>query len=91
MATYRDKETMITAGIYEKGKSPEIDEAIDRHQAIEEFLMQEEYEPSSMKMTLDALSALTGIEIPEEEYGETPAAGIPSTAELTDRAAENVH
>lgn len=90
MATYRDKETMITAGIYEKGKSPEIDEAIDKHQAIEEFLMQEEYEPSSMKMTLDALSALTGIEIPEEEYGETPAAGIPSTAELTGRTGENV-
>ncbi len=73
MATYRDNQTMITAGIYQKGNSPQIDEAIDKHQAIEEFLMQEEYEPSSMKDTLDKLALLSEIEIPQEEYVEQPA------------------
>jgi coproporphyrinogen III oxidase-like Fe-S oxidoreductase len=56
-----------------KGNSPAIDEAIDMHQPIEEFLTQEEYEPSSMKETLDKLASLSGVEIPESEYVEAPA------------------
>lgn len=43
------------------------------HQPIEEFLTQEEYEPSSMKETLDKLASLSGVEIPETEYVEAPA------------------
>lgn len=70
MSTYHDRETMITTGIYQKGNSPEIDEAIDKHKAIEEFLCQEEFDPCPMNDTLAKLSALTGIEIPEEEYVE---------------------
>ena len=84
MATYSDNETMITAGIYQKGNSPEIDEAIDKHGEIEEFLKQEEYEPCPMAETLKKLSALTGIEIPEEEFVEAPAVGIPTTAQIVD-------
>ena len=84
MATYSDNETMITAGIYQKGNSPEIDIAIDKHGAIEEFLKQEEYEPCPMADTLKKLSALTGIEIPEEEFVESPAIGIPTTAQIVD-------
>lgn len=72
MATYQEKETMITTGIYQKGNSTEIDEAIDKHSAIEEFLKQEETEQCSIKDTLDKLSELTGIEIPEDEYSEKP-------------------
>src|SRR5574344_1039784 len=72
MSTYQDRETMITTGIYQKGNNAEIDEAIDKHSAIEDFLKQEETEQCSMKDTLDKLSALTGIEIPEEEYSEKP-------------------
>ena len=75
MATYSDNETMITAGIYQKGNSPEIDEAINKHGEIEEFLKQEEYEK---------LSTLTGIEIPEEEFVEAPALDIPYTAQIVD-------
>ena len=75
---------MITAGIYEKGSSPEIDEAISKHMEIEEFLKQEEYEPCPMPETLKKLSAITGIEIPEEEFVEAPAIGIPTTAQIVD-------
>lgn len=84
LATYSDNETMITAGIYQKGNSPEIDQAIDKHMEIEEFLKQEEYEPCPMNETLQKLSALTGIEIPESEYVEAPAIGIPTTAQIVD-------
>mgnify|MGYP003294000529 FL=1 len=72
MAMYQEKETVITTGLYSKGTSPELDLAIDMHDKIEEFLKQEEFEPSTMKQTLDKLSELTGIEIPESEYSEAP-------------------
>ena len=52
MAAYADKETMITAGIYQKGNSAAVDIAIDKHEEIEEFLKQEEYEPCTMEETL---------------------------------------
>ena len=84
MATYQENETMITAGIYQKGNSPAVDLAIDKHMEIEEFLKQEEYEPCTIKDTLDRLSALTGIEISQEEYSETPAIAIPTTAQIVD-------
>ena len=41
MSVYADNETMITAGIYQKGTSPQIDEAIQMHEPIFEFLEQE--------------------------------------------------
>ena len=84
MATYQENETMITAGIYQKGNSPEVDEAIAKHAAIEEFLKQEEYEPCPIEDTLSKLAAITGIDIPEEEFVENPAVGIPNTAQIVD-------
>ena len=86
MSSYQDNETMITAGIYQKGNSPAVDIAIDKHDEIEEFLRQEEYEPCLIEQTLARLSALTGIEIPEDEYAENPAAMIPTTAQIADSA-----
>ena len=35
---------------------------------------------------LDTLSELTGIDIPQEEYIETPALSIPTTAQIVDAA-----
>ncbi|MBP5568994.1 MAG: FliI/YscN family ATPase [Treponema sp.] len=70
MSVYADNETMITAGIYQKGTSPQIDEAIQMHEPIFEFLEQEEEELCKMEDTLKKLSALSGIEIPESEYAE---------------------
>ena len=84
MATYQENETMISAGIYQKGNSSSIDEAIDKHEAIEEFLKQDEYEPCPMEETLKKFSELTGIDIPEDEYVESPASLIPSTAQIVD-------
>jgi len=86
MATYQENETMITAGIYQKGNSPAVDEAIDKHMEIEEFLKQEEYEPCTIEDTLSKLSKITGIDIPEEEYSESPARAIPTTAQIADAA-----
>ncbi len=73
MADYASQEEMILAGVYQKGNSPEIDEAIDKHPAIEEFLCQEEKDHCTIEDTLQKLSALSGIEIPEEEYQESPS------------------
>lgn len=88
MSTYANNEMMITTGIYQKGASREIDEAIEKHGEIEKFLMQEEYEKCPMEATLAALSKLSGIEIPEEEYAKSPAASIPSVAQIADEAAK---
>ncbi len=62
----------IKAGVYQKGTSPELDLAIKKHSEIEQFLQQEENENCSMTDTLDMLSKLTGIDIPQEEYDENP-------------------
>lgn len=84
MATYQDQETMITAGIYQKGNSAEIDRAIEKHAEIEEFLKQEEYEPCPMNQTLDKVSELTGMEIPEEDYAEQPGLNNPTSAQMAE-------
>ncbi|MBP5463576.1 MAG: FliI/YscN family ATPase, partial [Treponema sp.] len=59
MADYAQQEEMILAGVYQKGNSPEIDEAIDKHDAIEEFLCQAESEHCTIEDTLQWLSVLS--------------------------------
>ncbi|MBQ9539266.1 MAG: flagellum-specific ATP synthase FliI, partial [Treponema sp.] len=66
------QEEMILAGVYQKGNSPEIDEAIDKHDAIDEFLCQTESERCTIEDTLQRLSVLSGVEIPENEFPEMP-------------------
>lgn len=72
MATYQNNALMINSGMYTKGDSPAIDEAIDKYDEIEEFLKQDEYEKCTMEDTLNKLGAVAGIEIPKEEYVEAP-------------------
>ena len=72
MADYGQQEEMILAGVYQKGNSPEIDEAIDKHDEIEEFLCQAESEKCTIEDTLQRLSVLSGVEIPEAEFPEMP-------------------
>jgi len=67
MASYASSEELIAVGAYERGSNPAIDAAIDAHDAIEQFLIQDEYEPSSIDDTLTGLGNLVAIEIPEEE------------------------
>lgn len=72
MALYQNNALMINSGMYTKGDSPAIDEAIDKYDEIEEFLKQDEDEKCSMEDTLNKLSVVSGIEIPKEEYVEAP-------------------
>lgn len=77
MADYAQQEEMIVAGVYQKGNSAQVDEAIDKHEAIEAFLCQLESEHCTIEDTLEKLSALSGIDISKEEYGESPANAHP--------------
>ena len=67
MASYARVEDLINVGAYHNGSNPEIDYAISRHGPIEDFLIQDINEPSSLEDTLRSMSEITGVEIPEEE------------------------
>ena len=82
IATYEQNKEMINAGVYAQGANAEIDEAIAAHADIDAFLMQQEYEPCPIEDTLRKLEVLSGIEIPESEYGEQPALDRKTTAQL---------
>ncbi|WP_296320730.1 FliI/YscN family ATPase [Treponema sp. UBA3813] len=91
IAIYEDNRDMISAGVYQKGANAEIDLAIDKHEAIEEFLCQEEDEPCTIDDTLQKMSALAEIEIPDEEYVENPASYRKTVAQLVqEHKEENV-
>ncbi|MBQ8012839.1 MAG: FliI/YscN family ATPase [Treponema sp.] len=91
IAIYEDNRDMISAGVYQKGANAEVDLAIDKHEAIEEFLCQEEDEPCTIEDTLQKMSALAEIEIPEEEYVENPAVNRKTVAQLVhEHKEENV-
>lgn len=82
MAAYSDNEEMINAGVYQKGANPMIDAAIEKHEAIEAFLTQEEFDPCPIEDTLRKLSDLSGVVIPEEEASISPALYRSTTAEI---------
>ncbi|MGP1443930.1 flagellar protein export ATPase FliI [Treponema sp.] len=67
MAVYAEAEDMIQVGAYQKGSNPAIDEAIDHHEKIEAFLQQETNDPAPINKTLEQLSSITHIDIPQEE------------------------
>ncbi len=58
LAAYQEAEDLINIGAYVAGSNPEIDEALSKREAIEEFLCQEIYEQVSWGETLVKLSAL---------------------------------
>ena len=67
LAVYTESEDMIQVGAYQKGSNPAIDEAIEHHDKIETFLQQEVNDPAPIEKTLEQLSAITHIDIPNEE------------------------
>jgi flagellum-specific ATP synthase len=67
MAIYEENEDMITIGAYVKGTNPAVDEALAKHEGVEEFLMQTVEEKAPIADTLRRLSALAGIEVPAQE------------------------
>ncbi|MBN8966792.1 MAG: hypothetical protein J0H89_15815 [Rhizobiales bacterium] len=48
MATYADMEELIRLGAYRPGSSPEVDEAIGLHPALEAFLGQDKADSTGM-------------------------------------------
>lgn len=74
MAVYAEAEDMIQVGAYQKGSNPSIDEAIDHHEKIENFLQQAVNDPAPIEKTLEQLGAITHISIPVTE-GFQPGAG----------------
>ena len=89
VALYAQNAEMINAGVYQQGANADIDEAIAKHDAIEAFLMQEEYEPCPIDDTLRKLAALAETDIPESEYGEQPALDRKTTAQMVKEMAES--
>jgi F0F1-type ATP synthase alpha subunit len=71
MASYARAEDLINVGAYQNGSNPEIDEAIRKHIPIENFLIQEVDEPSTLEATLKVVSAIAGINIPEAEMTDS--------------------
>jgi flagellum-specific ATP synthase len=71
MAVYARAEDLINVGAYHNGSNPEIDDAIAKHAAIKNFLVQEVDDPSTLEETLSSMSYITGIVIPEEEMTDS--------------------
>jgi flagellum-specific ATP synthase len=69
MAVYAEAEDLINVGAYHAGSNPGIDAAIEKHTAIEEFLIQEIEKKSSLEETLKGLGDIAGEPIPLEEAG----------------------
>ena len=58
MATYQEAEDLINIGAYKKGSNPKIDEAIDKIDAINEFLMQDVAEKMGFDETIKLLGEI---------------------------------
>jgi F0F1-type ATP synthase beta subunit len=67
MAVYAEAEELINVGAYRAGSNPAIDEAIAKHQPIEEFLIQEVTERSSLEDTYSGMEEISGVPIPVDE------------------------
>jgi flagellum-specific ATP synthase len=70
MAAYARAEDLINVGAYHAGSNPEIDEAIEKHVPIKDFLIQDVDEPSTLEETLSGMAGITGVDIPEEEMND---------------------
>lgn len=60
LALYRENEDLINIGAYVKGTNPDIDIAIAKYGAINDFLTQEIDEKIHMDTTLDIMSGIAG-------------------------------
>jgi flagellum-specific ATP synthase len=69
MSDYAGAEDLINLGAYAAGSNPAIDDAIAKHEIIEQFLVQDTDERSPIANTLNMMGELSGMEIPPEEAG----------------------
>lgn len=59
-ATYQEAEDLINIGAYAAGSNPEIDRAIEKHQAIREFLRQGVMERANLADTVAMMKQIVG-------------------------------
>jgi flagellum-specific ATP synthase len=79
MATYREKEDLISIGAYQPGSDPLTDAAIAARPAIEGFLRQSVDEPSSAEEADSGLAALVGHDAPPPQAAvPEPQAAVPA-------------
>jgi flagellum-specific ATP synthase len=80
-------------GAYHPGSNPAIDEAIAKHQPIEDFLIQEIDERTDIGATFATMEKISGVPIPRDELpgaSETVAGKSPVSAKTPEQApAEN--
>jgi flagellum-specific ATP synthase len=69
MAVYAGAKDMIDVGAYQPGSNPAIDEALQKINGIDQFLVQDIEEKSSIPQTVAAMSAIAEMDIPAEELG----------------------
>ena len=62
MATYNEAEDLINIGAYKKGSNPNIDYAISKIDAVNEFLLQETEDKFDFEETLEQLQGLFNAE-----------------------------
>jgi flagellum-specific ATP synthase len=67
IAVYNENEDLINVGAYHGGTNPAIDEAIAKKTSIDDFLIQEVGEKSSIAETCQVMSEITGVKITAEE------------------------
>ncbi|MBP3608379.1 MAG: FliI/YscN family ATPase [Treponema sp.] len=82
IAIYEENRDMIITGAYSKGTDVDIDEAIEKHKAIDALLTQQESDQCTIENSLQILSVVSEIEIPEEEYVESPALDTKTTVQI---------
>jgi len=70
MAVYDKAEDFINIGAYKPGSDPAIDDAIMKHRAIEEFLIQEVDEHSPLENTFTIMEKISGVPISPNEFAD---------------------
>ena len=58
MATYNEAEDLINIGAYKRGSNASIDYAIDKIEAVNQFLRQDVYEKVAFEESVERLKAL---------------------------------
>ncbi|GHU93030.1 flagellum-specific ATP synthase FliI [Spirochaetia bacterium] len=76
MAVYGETEDLINVGAYHAGSNPAVDEAIAKHIPIENFLIQDVDEKTSLGETLQVMSGISGVKIPPEEIAAAANTGV---------------
>lgn len=70
MAVYAENQDMINVGAYVKGTNANIDDAIQKREIIEAFLIQAVTEQAPIDDTLKKLASIVGLTIPQEEIDQ---------------------